>query len=79
MKNKKNFSIEKLSSLRKVVRASASITRQKNVIHFFTEVDVSIPLKLIKKYEENSHKKLSFTGYLAKCFSIIILKYPKKI
>ncbi len=76
MKNKENYRVEKLDFLRRVVRASASITRQKNVIHFFTEVDVSVPLKILKKYEENNNKKLSFTGYLAKCFSNTVLKYP---
>lgn len=77
MNNKNSYKIEKLSFLRKAVKASASVTRDKNIIHFFSEVDVSVPLRLIKQYEEKNNIKLSFTGYLAKCFGNIILNHPK--
>jgi pyruvate/2-oxoglutarate dehydrogenase complex dihydrolipoamide acyltransferase (E2) component len=59
-----------------MVKASASVTRKKNTIHFFTEVDVSQPSELIEKYKQKHGKKLSFTGYLAKSFSNTILNYP---
>lgn len=47
MKDKSSYRINKLNFLRKMVRASAAITRQKNTIHFFTEIDVSLPLNII--------------------------------
>jgi len=59
-----------------MVRASATVTKQKNIIHFFTEVDVSLPLIIIEKYKQKYREKLSFTGYLTKSLSNVILNYP---
>lgn len=70
------YSVRPLSFLRKVVRASASVTRQRNAILFFSEIDVSAPLEIIENYKINHGIKLSFTGYLAKSFSNVIEKYP---
>lgn len=66
----------KLSFFRQAVIASASITKQKNVIHNVTEIDISIPSKLIEDYKNKNNESLSFTGYIAKCFASTISKYP---
>ena len=66
----------KLSFLRQAVIASASITKQKNAIHNVTEIDISIPRKLIEEYKNKNNEHLSFTGYIAKCFASTISKYP---
>ncbi|MBN1697270.1 MAG: 2-oxo acid dehydrogenase subunit E2 [Spirochaetales bacterium] len=76
MKEKLSYRIDKLSFLRKMVRASAAVTKQKNAIHFFTEIDVSLPLGILEKYKQEKGEKLSFTGYLAKSFSNVMLKNP---
>ena len=58
-----------LSFNRKMVRASASITRRKNAIQSITEVDISKPRKMLKKHAETTGEKLSFTGYVIACFA----------
>lgn len=67
---------ERLSFLRKAVIASASITKQKNVIHNVTEIDISIPRELLREYKDSNNESLSFTGYIAKCFASTILRHP---
>lgn len=70
------FKKVKLSFLRQAVIASASITKQKNAIHNVTEIDISIPRKLIEQYKNRNNESLSFTGYIAKCFASTISKHP---
>jgi pyruvate/2-oxoglutarate dehydrogenase complex dihydrolipoamide acyltransferase (E2) component len=74
---KRAYNVEKLSSLRKIVIASASVSKKKNAIHSFSEVDITKPLGLLEEYKQVYQKKLSFTGYLVACFSEIIKNYPK--
>lgn len=73
---KKGYREERLSFLRKAVIASASITRQKNVIHNITEVDISVPRKLLREHKKKNNTSISFTGYIAKCFASTISRYP---
>lgn len=66
-----------LSTNRRAVIASASVTREKNAIHSLTEVDVSRPRALIKEYYERSGEKLSFTAYIVACLAEVIPNYPQ--
>jgi pyruvate/2-oxoglutarate dehydrogenase complex dihydrolipoamide acyltransferase (E2) component len=77
LNNKKVFHKEKLSFARKAVIASASITKEKNTIHSFTEVDISVPRKLLHDYSEKNGERISFTGYITKCLANTITKHPK--
>lgn len=73
----KPYKIEKLSFLRKTVIASASVSKKKNAIHSFTEIDITKPLAYLAEYKEKYHIKLSFTGYLVACFAEVIKAYPR--
>ncbi|MBB6480876.1 2-oxo acid dehydrogenase subunit E2 [Spirochaeta isovalerica] len=73
----KEYTQETLSFLRKMVRASAAITAKKNTIHSMTEVDISIPLSLIRQIRENGKEKLSFTAYLVSCLAKTIEQFPR--
>jgi pyruvate/2-oxoglutarate dehydrogenase complex dihydrolipoamide acyltransferase (E2) component len=58
------------------VKASASITRQKNAIHAVTEVDVTEPRRLIREHFEKTGEKLSFTAYIVTCLSQTLMDHP---
>ena len=73
----RGYSSIPLSFNRKMVRASASVTKAKNAIHSFTEVDVTEPRQLIKTWFEKTSVKLSFTGYIVKCLAQTIKQYPQ--
>jgi pyruvate/2-oxoglutarate dehydrogenase complex dihydrolipoamide acyltransferase (E2) component len=73
---KKGYSSVPLSFNRKMVIASATVTKQKNAIHSFTEVDVTVPRQLIKSNFEKTGEKLSFTGYIVKCLAETLKQYP---
>jgi len=66
-----------LSFGRKMVAASASVTKEKNIIHSMAEVDISIPRLLIKEYNEKTGIKLSFTAYIITCLAKTMSKYPQ--
>jgi pyruvate/2-oxoglutarate dehydrogenase complex dihydrolipoamide acyltransferase (E2) component len=61
---------------RRMVAASASVTKTKNTIHCITEVDISVPRKLIKEHFERTGEKLSLTAYLVNCLAQAIKAHP---
>lgn len=76
MRNK-GFKPVPLSINRKMVRASASVTRNRNAIHSITEVDITVPRGLIRSHYEETGEKLSFTGYIVTCFAQVIGQHPQ--
>jgi pyruvate/2-oxoglutarate dehydrogenase complex dihydrolipoamide acyltransferase (E2) component len=66
-----------LSFNRRMVIASASVTKEKNTIHCVTEVDVSEPRRLLKEYYEKRGEKLSFTGYIVACLARAVGEDPR--
>ena len=73
----KGYSAESLSFNRRMVIASATVTKEKNAIHSFSEVDVTEPRQMIKSYFEKTGEKLSFTGYIVKCLAQTVKQYPQ--
>ena len=61
MKNRKGYKSIPLSFNRRAVIASATVTKEKNVIHSFTEIDITEPRRLIKRHFEKTGEKLSLT------------------
>ena len=76
MEKKDTFQISHLSFNRRAVIASASVTRKKNTIHGFTEVDISHPKKLLDNYFASSGEKLSLTAYIVACLARTIKDHP---
>ncbi len=66
-----------LSFGRKMVAASASVTKEKNSIHGITEADITLPRQLINEYYQKTGVKLSFTAYLVSCLAKTISTYPR--
>jgi len=76
MKAKKGYKKTPLSFNRQAVIASVSVTKAKNAIHCFTEIDITEPRKRIKNYFERTGERLSFTAYVVACLSRVIQDYP---
>ena len=76
MKIKNGYKSLTLSSYRQAVIASASVTKEKNAIHSFTEVDITEPRHLIKEHFERTGEKLSLTAYIVTCLAQVIKKHP---
>jgi len=76
MKIKNGYKSLPLSSYRQAVIASASVTKEKNAIHSFTEVDITEPRHLIKEHFERTGEKLSLTAYIVTCLAQVIKKHP---
>jgi pyruvate/2-oxoglutarate dehydrogenase complex dihydrolipoamide acyltransferase (E2) component len=77
MKTKNGYKSIPLSSYRQAIIASASVTKEKNAIHSFTEVDISEPRNLIKKHFERTGEKLSLTAYIVTCLAQVIKQHPQ--
>lgn len=61
---------------RKAVIASATVTKEKNTFHSITEVDISIPRRLISEHYQKTGTKLSFTAYIVTCLAHVIKDHP---
>jgi pyruvate/2-oxoglutarate dehydrogenase complex dihydrolipoamide acyltransferase (E2) component len=76
MISKNGFKSLPLSFNRRAIIASATVTREKNAIHGLTEVDITIPRKLIKAHFEKTGEKLSFTAYIVTCLAHVLKDHP---
>lgn len=77
MKREKRHTKQVLSFNRRAVRASASVTRDRNAIHAMTEIDITEPRKLIREYAEQKGEKLSFTAYIVSCLAEVMKMHPE--
>lgn len=70
---KQNVKIIPLSNLRKAVRASASVSKSKNIFHLCTEVDIT---NAINKIEDSKRigQNISITSFITKTFALTIKK-----
>ena len=74
---KKGYTVSSLSFSRKVVRASASVTRRRNAIHCLSEIDITEPRRLIADHFSKTGEKLSFTAYIVTCLARVIAEQPE--
>ncbi|HLP71821.1 MAG TPA: 2-oxo acid dehydrogenase subunit E2 [Bacteroidales bacterium] len=76
MNQKTGYKAIPLTFNRKAVIASATVTKEKNTFHCITEVDISVPRRLINEYFEQTGIKLSLTAYIVTCLAQVIKDYP---
>lgn len=69
---KKGYQSVPLSFNRKMVIASASVTKRKNAIHSFAEVDITESRRIMKEHFEKTGEKLSLTAYIVTCLAQVI-------
>ncbi len=77
MNNNKGYKSIPLSINRRAVIASATVTKEKNVIHSFTDIDITEPRRLIKEHFEKTGEKLSLTAYVVTCLAQTIKEHPQ--
>ncbi len=77
MKTKKGFKSIPLTFNRRTVKASASVTRQKNTIYSLTEIDISETRRIIREYYEQTGEKVSLTAYIVTCLAHVLKDHPQ--
>lgn len=77
MKGNSGYRVSPLSFNRWAVKASASVTKEKNTIHSLTEIDITIPRRLIREHFERTGEKLSFTAYIVSCLAQVMKEFPQ--
>ena len=77
MKSKKGYKSLPLSFNRRAVIASATVTKEKNAFHSFTEVDITVPRQFIKEHFERTGEKLSLTAYIVTCLARVVKDFPE--
>jgi len=77
MSAKNGYKSLPLSYYRQAVIASASVSKEKNSIHCFTEVDITEPRRLINEHFEKTGEKLSLTAYIVTCLAQAIKQHPQ--
>jgi pyruvate/2-oxoglutarate dehydrogenase complex dihydrolipoamide acyltransferase (E2) component len=74
---KAGYRSEPLTFNRKVLIASASVTRRKNTIHCLAKADVTTPRRLLREHAERTGEKLSFTAYVVTCLAQVLRQHPR--
>jgi pyruvate/2-oxoglutarate dehydrogenase complex dihydrolipoamide acyltransferase (E2) component len=76
-KRDKGYEAIPLTMNRRMVIASATVSRKKNAIHCISEVDISEPRQWLEEYYRRTGEKLSFTAYIVSCLIHVIREHPE--
>ncbi len=76
MKKNDGYRSVPVSFNRRMVAISASMAKKRNTIHSITEVDITIPRRIIHEYRERTGESLSLTAYIVKCLAQAVSEYP---
>lgn len=76
MKPDRGYRVVPFDLNRRMVAASATVGRGYNTIHAFTEVDVSVPRRLIAEHRARTGERLSLTAYVVACLARAIAEHP---
>ena len=73
---KHGFQVKRFSMERRMVRAVATEGRLQNNIHAMTEVDISVPRRLMREHKQRHGESLSLTAYVIACLGRAISIHP---
>lgn len=73
----KGYRSERLSSFRRTVIASASVTHEKNTIHTLAAVDITEARRLMAEHVEATGEKPSLTAYVVTCLAHVLRDHPR--
>lgn len=76
MKRKPGYQVVPFSINRRAVAATASVGRERNTIHTLTEVDITVPRRLMREHRERTGERLSLTAYVVACLSRTVAVFP---
>lgn len=76
--NPEGFEIRKISKMAQLIDEFTSLSKKKNIIWSFTQVDVTEARKKIRSYYERTGEKISFTAFIITVFARTVAnhKYP---
>lgn len=70
------YRIEPFNSNRQMVAVNSTVAKEKNTIHFITEVDITTPRELIAAHRERTGETLSLTAYVVTCLARALTEFP---
>ncbi len=62
---------------RRIVSASAAVSRGRNTIHLVAEVDITRPRRMLARHHELTGEKLSLTAYVVVCLARVCAENPR--
>jgi pyruvate/2-oxoglutarate dehydrogenase complex dihydrolipoamide acyltransferase (E2) component len=77
MHEPKGYRTEPFGGNRRMVAAAAAAGRRKDTIHLLTEVDITVPRRLIGMHMEHTGERLSLTGYVVRCLARTLDEFPR--
>jgi hypothetical protein len=69
MKKKSGYRAVPFTMNRRMASASASVCRNRNSIHAITEVDITVPRRIMRAHREQTGEPLSLTAYVIACLA----------
>lgn len=76
MQRTRGYRVLPFSLERRMVAASATVGREQNNIHAFTEVDISRPRRLMREHQVRTGESLSLTAYIVACLARAVAEHP---
>ena len=76
MKHNRDYHVMPVSVNRRMVAASATVGREHNTIHTFTEVDISAPRRRMREHHARTRESLSLTAYVVACLARTVAENP---
>jgi pyruvate/2-oxoglutarate dehydrogenase complex dihydrolipoamide acyltransferase (E2) component len=76
MSEKPAYDIEPIPPMRRFSLGAGYLGRRRNIVHGLIEVDVTIAREHIRKHEQTTGEKLSFTAFIIYCLSKAIEEHP---
>jgi pyruvate/2-oxoglutarate dehydrogenase complex dihydrolipoamide acyltransferase (E2) component len=77
MENKRSgYRVIPFPAARKVIVDAGRQGSHRHLIHGLLEIDVTRPLEMMHEHETRTGEKLSFTGFIVKCFAQAVSKFP---
>lgn len=76
MQHRQGYRVVPFSTERRMVVASATVGRERNNIHAFTEVDISRPRRLMREHRQRTGEGLSLTAYVVACLAHTVGEHP---
>ncbi len=74
--NHSGYRVIPFPAARQVIVDAGRAGSRRHLIHGLLEIDVTRPLELLHERQAQTGEKLSFTGFIVKCFAQAVAKYP---
>lgn len=76
MSKRRGYHPAPFTANRRILAASVSVNNERNIIHGITEIDVSVPRRILRDHHRATGEKLSFTAFIVASLARAVVEHP---